>query len=752
MKMNMQDYRHAADRVEISEHCREEILSMTKKNEQKTGAPILRITAGITAAAACLGIAGTVGYAMLRMKAEESSLAAASPAAEQLAVDYRGIFNDYYAHGAAQPADVDYSLVTGTTLNETWETDDCTVTLNAAISDGWTINYIYYVKMKNGQRINADGTDTNGKMIPFLQIYSDVPEAGLMQRAGSQATSYVIRLDAQPDENGIIRCFGTCRCAYALPLPQGVAYHASCDGIEKDITVNLPENVPAGSPLVTLDAEGNATQNNAELPLGLEKEVQMSYSVVTPLGVILSNYRPDPTNIKEQDGLVCRWMTEDQMPAVSNGDVLPTFAAQSPTVSACEWAPGGECCAYAAPLDTESQWDSCVTCWLPFALPQNFGDTRYLTVTNPAQDISAAAAVNSLKYETQTVENSEIPDVEPDCLPDPDAYFLAGGTYARLNEMTMQERTKELPIGTVTLEDIVYLTNGHPALNMTVLLNDTVGAEVGDQIAVCFTPVAFGAQDEDRYSYKMSDDEAPELDTPAGAKWAYGDVTKDAAEKGIQVQLELNPLEPGAYPGENYWEYLDVELKLDQVMIRKPASGAYNYAWTAADEDATWQFKFGFAAYLPFEKLDETHRTRTLENGAMIRVDSVEYEDGVPVISYSVNLGSTELPASDCYLICQPLTLGLADDEVYVFNADSEHGSKIVATTGEMQNGWYRFSQKLVPQERDYPTGQEMIVDMRLCLMVIGPDGAQNQIDLLELDSPSAKEEGGMIHICRFII
>ena len=40
--MNMQDYRHAADRVQIAEHCKEEVLGM---NETRTARrPAIRRT------------------------------------------------------------------------------------------------------------------------------------------------------------------------------------------------------------------------------------------------------------------------------------------------------------------------------------------------------------------------------------------------------------------------------------------------------------------------------------------------------------------------------------------------------------------------------------------------------------------------------------------------------------------------------------------------------------------------------------
>ena len=78
MKMNMQDYRHVTDRVHIADHCKEEVLNMTHA-EKTNSRPIIRIATGITAAAACVGIIGALGYAILKMQPNETLLPAAAP-------------------------------------------------------------------------------------------------------------------------------------------------------------------------------------------------------------------------------------------------------------------------------------------------------------------------------------------------------------------------------------------------------------------------------------------------------------------------------------------------------------------------------------------------------------------------------------------------------------------------------------------------------------------------------------------------
>ena len=80
--MNMQDYRHAADRVQIADHCKEEVLGM---NETRTARkPAIRIVTGITAAAACLGITGAFGYSLMHMKQQGAELSAATQLESQI--------------------------------------------------------------------------------------------------------------------------------------------------------------------------------------------------------------------------------------------------------------------------------------------------------------------------------------------------------------------------------------------------------------------------------------------------------------------------------------------------------------------------------------------------------------------------------------------------------------------------------------------------------------------------------------------
>lgn len=80
--MNMQDYRHAADRVQIAEHCKEEVLGM--KENTITRKPAIRIVTGITAAAACLAVTGICGYTLMHMNKQGKELSAATQIESQI--------------------------------------------------------------------------------------------------------------------------------------------------------------------------------------------------------------------------------------------------------------------------------------------------------------------------------------------------------------------------------------------------------------------------------------------------------------------------------------------------------------------------------------------------------------------------------------------------------------------------------------------------------------------------------------------
>ena len=232
--MNMQDYRHAADRVHIAEHCEKEVLSMTQNTEQKTRRPLLRTATGIAAAAACVGLTGALGFALYRMGHDEADLPAADSAGtesvtEQSAADsaeessqigtaeetYEDFAAAYYEKAAGHHVNYDWSSLCGTDLNEVWETEGGTVTLKAAVTDGYQL-YFYYTFKPNfdWNSVNWDEplNEETGKLMPNLIV---VPADLHLQenlRYGDSPTVWLDDTQRFAFTNSSARKWPVCRC------------------------------------------------------------------------------------------------------------------------------------------------------------------------------------------------------------------------------------------------------------------------------------------------------------------------------------------------------------------------------------------------------------------------------------------------------------------------------------------------------------------------------------------------------------
>lgn len=80
--MNMQDYKNAVDRIEISPKMRTEVLDMTTTTTRRNHISMTRIVTAAAAFVLVAGIGGTVGYGMLKARQDgllTNSMAVASP-------------------------------------------------------------------------------------------------------------------------------------------------------------------------------------------------------------------------------------------------------------------------------------------------------------------------------------------------------------------------------------------------------------------------------------------------------------------------------------------------------------------------------------------------------------------------------------------------------------------------------------------------------------------------------------------------
>ena len=406
--MKMDDYRHAADRVHIAEHCRQEVMNMTKNTEPKTRTPIIRRATGIAAAAAVLGITGGFGFMLHSMKNDIQQDPAAQ-IAEQSSVNYTTYFREYYEARAGHPVNFDFSALCGTDLDKTWEFESGTVHLVAAISDGWTLNCLYTVAPKYEWEL----TDTCINQLPTLQITSD----GIAGSAGCAASSVCSGglISTALRDDGTLLCLDTVRIDDpAMPLSGDVKYYVNCyDGrlgyhegnTDNPVSFNLPAQRAECKPLaVPADA--------VKAEIGLEGQTaSYTHSVVTPLGVLLTNY--DEAEMAallreahaEGVGLGGGGATVKQdaftvMKAVSGASdpepVAVTYGDFSKQICAV-----GDYAMYSTDrfdTDDEKYPAELHSLWLPFTEPQQLDDVMFLQLYTPESlaenEIAACAEVN----------------------------------------------------------------------------------------------------------------------------------------------------------------------------------------------------------------------------------------------------------------------------------------------------------------------------------------------------------------------
>lgn len=126
--MNMQDFRHAADRVKIADHCKEEVLGM--KQMTTTRKPAIRIAAGFAAAAASLALVCGLGYSVYRMKQNSALIPATAPMEEQVAASQDDTSEAAGSEEEAAPDDREYPLFSRMTEEQRTKTFDWgTITL-----------------------------------------------------------------------------------------------------------------------------------------------------------------------------------------------------------------------------------------------------------------------------------------------------------------------------------------------------------------------------------------------------------------------------------------------------------------------------------------------------------------------------------------------------------------------------------------------------------------------------------------------
>ena len=302
--MNMQDYRHAADRVHIADHCEEEVLRMTTQTEQKTRRPVLRAVTGIAAAAACIGVTGALGLALFHMNRDGSELTAASQdetavvseatetagtdsvQAEPVGETYEDFVSAYYEKIAGHPVNYDWSSLCGTNLNEVWESEDGTLTLKAAVTDGYQAQFFYTFR-PDFDWDHADEEERSSRL-PRITFGPD--------------TTPTVQLDETVRGDGTIRFYcclrsimkaellpedGICS-AFFVPSYRADEKSYSSSRESRTVTINMPEQMPQWRELSdTLHLVNDGTALSTDV-----LEADYSYVLVTPLCAYLTDCLP----------------------------------------------------------------------------------------------------------------------------------------------------------------------------------------------------------------------------------------------------------------------------------------------------------------------------------------------------------------------------------------------------------------------------------------------------------------------------
>lgn len=697
--MKMQDYRHAADRVHIAEHCRQEVLSMSKQTEPKSRTPIARMAAGIAAAAAVLTVTGGFGYLLLSMKddVQRGPANTDSEIADQ-SVTYISYFRDYYELRAGHPVEFDFSTLCGTDFDETWEMDGCTVTLNAAICDGYEIDYIYTIEKDSPVTYDEDG-------------FAEIPVLNLRPNDSSSAVqfpshSYTEMIDTTENEDGTysIRFIGSYQHTYpdtpvsaeedfyVQCLPRGrERYETEANSMRADedenarpVAVSIPEEIPEYQALsAPLSVVRYASVN---MPVSDD----FTMAVVTPISVRLVNYPPGEFADAYEQMTVKGQNSASHAIDEQSVTVQKCISGQEPQdVALTIWDDDskiGRWC-YGSHITVKSEgYEPAITYaadYLSFTEPLDLSDVDYLTfssewtdaVTLPVNGEAPAEAADTPDQNLITAETEEFPP---------------------FNILNAQWRTKEYGFGFVTAEGISYDENGNPVMDLTIIPNKTFRIEEGDKLSLRMTPIGY-----DKYGnrYAIRNDEVMQ-----GFKWT---TEAQADENGAyHVQLTLDPLskayywvqdEDGEYVSELgneneaiYWETLDIELHLNELLTKQNDLDTISWSNTA-DAEPFLKFRFGAAAYPEFSELPEAARTRHIEF-AEVRLEDATRNGNIVEMKFGVKLDdSVAVQEGDTIALIPFIRCYDANLNVPSFGSSSSENT----TTELGADGWYHFSETI---------------------------------------------------------
>ena len=480
--MNMQDYRHAADRVEIADHCRQEVLDMTTERVENRidteKKPIIHKFTGVAVAAAVLALNGALIFGIISMKnrkdmmpgTAESDLSVTEESAPDVSADavetselpetetvpaggYAQLFRQYFEWETGEPQPYDYSGVVGTDLNETWEFENCTARLHAAVSDGIVTYFL---------------TSVTGKTEDFnYNNLSFVLENSADQHQATEVSNETMR--------------GTCLGSAERP--------ALTDPNEPQTTWRIytvrPENPHFAEMVTQYDAsffyseEENGYANNVRT-FSVNPIKKGGYFAVTldsgenvggyftPFGMLISKSHNPLTPV-----IVFRAEESAEVPVFMSG------------------------------------WNADYA-WIEYASPISMSDAEFIQVGDSKIPVPVDGSESS-PCTTALIEKAH-DETETTTVQDEFAVYdkEKQDGMSLLADMSKEERSRSFAFGIVTVDSVTFDTDGTPRVNYSIKFNKNVAAKDGDNVCLLLTLKGF---DENGHSIDITANENPDINT-----------------------------------------------------------------------------------------------------------------------------------------------------------------------------------------------------------------------------------------------
>lgn len=740
--MNMQDYKHAVDRIEIDPSVRREVLQIGADTAAKTKKPIFRIThgtAGVAVAAALLVANGALGYAFLSTRDAVENSRAANPSADDGAPAYVQYFREYYYDNGFGPDNTANFAGWGADCDQVFEIDKQTLTVKAMAYDGFQYKYLYTVSDRKG--INLTGYPVaRMDIIPDQDLmhakllsggeYADGRWQEMKDYVRALPTVKYTDLHIWDHEPGITRLGYvslTSRVGAPLSAPALLAYAYQLDydgdgnvtGAHYTDAQEVQGDLPFVNPAVyTLSQDVNI--------IGYP----MHYASVTPFSIVLSDASMEERTAAMQEGCTAKKSHEICSDSRENPElfVLHTNGViDQPEMSYCHDLLYGD---YSELYTVETASGKEInTVYLDFTAPQDISDYRALCINGTILALNEHDSMDEIRHSF--------------------AQSMAASSENLLAGFTEEERTKEFDFGTVRL-DAARPCNIGVQIDYTVRLNDTVAPDSGSAYGYdrVFAELSLAGFDEAGASgsvgLKRFSSETPYTEgTWEDGAYHLSD-TFYVPDHSIPLENMLTEIRLRSVKVDGFAENeTERDTKLDQPDIfdtNTQPLGYFNYTYPAAMSDIEAEYVPDDGAVQgetepdidafpevikPFSELTRDELVRQMDFGT-VRIDRVyRLSTGKVYMDYSFKMAREGSPQ---WITCMILPRGYTDDWDYLdllsshidengYGASDSSSDQSVAEHPD-ETGWWHFKMELGATLDDVPEG--ITVELRLLFLQIG--------------------------------